>query len=153
MTFIKTTIKKFLNESFDFKEKEKYKQQYINYHGDDTNFERIWYNLTSKNFNKEGLVNIPQYIELSRLVNIEGEFKISNNIHWVRRKDEYLFYDKDWIFLTGIKINKNTKIIRIKTHKSNIDTEKTIIQNLTFDYEKEISLKKLDLIDYQIVDY
>jgi hypothetical protein len=134
-------------------EKKKYKQEYINYHGDDYMFNEIWTNLTSNDFNKGGLVNIPMYVELSRLVNIVVDFKNNNNIHWVRTKDEYLFYNQDWLFLSDVKIDENTKIIRIKTHKSNIDIEKTIIQNLTFEYEKEISLKNIHLIDYEIVKY
>jgi hypothetical protein len=146
-------FKQFVNENSEFKEKEKYKQEYIDYHGNDSGFNEIWSNLISNDFNKGGLVNIPKYVELSRLVNVVGDFKTNNNIHWVRTEDEDLFYDKDWLFLSDVKIDENTKIIRIITDKSNIDIEKTIIQNLTFGYENEVSLKNIDLIDYEIVNY
>jgi hypothetical protein len=146
---IKTAIREFLNENTG----EKYKEEYFNYHGDMIGFDEKWNNLTKNDFNKGGLLNIPEYVELSRLVNVLGEFKKNKNIHWVRTSDEHLFYDKDWLFLTDIKIDDNTKIIRIKTHKSNINIEQTIIQNLTFDYEREITLKNVNLKEYEIVNY
>ena len=136
-----------------FISKERYKEDYINFHGDVEGFDEIWDNLFNQDFNEGGLMNIPEYIELSRLVNIVGEFKRDKNIHWVRTSDEYLFYDTDWLFLSDVKINDNAKIIRIKTHKSNINLEQTIIQNLTFDYEKEITLKNFDLEDYRVIKY
>ena len=151
--FIKTTIGDFLNESLIFKEKDKYKQEYLNYHGNLIGFNDKWEKLTNTNFKDGGLINMPEYVELSRLINDKGEIKKDKNFHWVRTTDEHLFYDKDWIFLVDTKIDKNTKIIRIKTHKSNIDMEKTIIQNLTFDYEGEITLKNINIIKYDVINY
>lgn len=142
-----------INEFKDFTSKQRYKEEYINYHGDTEGFDYKWNNLMNKNFDDGGLVNIPKYVELSRLINIVGELKINKNLHWIRTSDEYLFYDKDWLFLSDVKIDDNTKILRIKTHKLNINIEQTIIQNLTFDYEKEITLKDINLENYEIVKY
>ena len=142
-----------INEFKDFTSKQRYKEEYISYHGDTEGFDYKWNNLMNKNFDDGGLVNIPEYVELSRLINIVGELKINKNLHWIRTSDEYLFYDRDWLFLSDVKIDDNTKILRIKTHKSNINIEQTIIQNLTFDYEKEITLKDINLENYEIVKY
>jgi hypothetical protein len=147
---IQESIRRILKEEIS---KEKYKEVYFNFQGDIEEFDDKWDNLFNKNFNEGGLMEIPEYVELSRLVNLVGEFKKDKNIHWIRTSDEYLFYDTDWLFLTDVKINDNTKIIRIKTHKSNINLEQTIIQNITFDYEKEITLKNLDLENYEIIKY
>lgn len=138
----------------EFKQKEKYKNEYINFHGDIEGFDNKWNNIFNK-FNNGGLMDIPEYIDLSRLVNITEDNKIKKdkNIHWVRTSDEYLFYDKDWLFLVDVKIDDNTKIIRIKTKSTNINLEQTIIQNLTFDYEREITLKNIDLHKYKIIKY
>ena len=148
--FIKTTLQEFLNDKIN---EDKYKKEYLNYHGDLIGFDDKWKNLFNTDFKNGGLINIPEYVELSRLINVDDEIKKDKNLHWIRRTDEYLFYDKDWIFLVEPKIDKNTKIIRIKTHKSNIDMEKTIVQNLTFDYEKEITLKNISLIKYDVINY
>lgn len=137
----------------DFNSKQKYKKEYVNYHGDIEGFDDKWDNLFNKKFNDGGLMDIPEYVELSRLVNIVGELKMNKNLHWIRTSDEYLFYDRDWLFLSDVKIDDNTKILRIKTHKSNINLEQTIIQNLTFDYEKEITLKDINLENYEIIKY
>lgn len=146
-------MREYINKFKDFTSKQRYKEEYISYHGDTEGFDYKWNNLMNKNFDDGGLVNIPEYVELSRLINIVGELKINKNLHWIRTSDEYLFYDKDWLFLSDVKIDDNTKILRIKTHKSNINIEQTIIQNLTFDYEKEITLKDINLENYEIVKY
>lgn len=137
----------------DFNSKQKYKKEYVDYHGSIEGFGDKWDNLFNNKFDDGGLMDIPEYVELSRLVNIVGELKMNKNLHWIRTSDEYLFYDRDWLFLSDVKIDDNTKILRIKTHKSNINLEQTIIQNLTFDYEKEITLKDINLKNHEIIKY
>lgn len=124
-----------------FNQKEFFQSEYINYIGylpktTDYEFEKLWLNI-QKDFKDGGFNNIPNEVNLSRL--IHGDIR-SNNQHWIRTYDEKLFYDKDWLFLTDIQISDKTKILRIKTNKYNIDLEKSIIQNLTFPHEKEITL-------------
>lgn len=147
------TFKDYLSLNEKLSNISKYKQEYLNYHGNLENFDIIWEKL-NKDFKEGGLLNIPNKVKLSRLVTLNNKFNPENNIHWVRKSDEYLFYDKDWLFLTDIKINENTKIIRIEIDKDFIDLENTIIQNLQFPIEKEISLKRnINIKDYIIKDY
>lgn len=154
---IHTTFKDYLSLNEKLSNISKYKQEYINYYGSLSdkygNFDNIWKKL-NKDFKEGGLLNIPNKVKLSRLVTLNNKFNPENNIHWVRSSDEYLFYDKDWLFLTDIKINENTKIIRIEIDKDLIDLENTIIQNLQFPIEKEISLKRnINIKDYTIKGY
>ena len=128
---------------------------YIDYYGkgyDDELFELLYSDIL-RDYNEGGLMNIPNEVKLSRLINLRGSFSEKNNIHWVRREDEYLSYDNDWIFLSDVNIRDNPKIIRSTMDSINIDINKTISQNITFPSEKEISIRSDVKFNYEIVDY
>jgi len=55
--FIKTTIREFLNENVS----EKYKEEYLNYHGNMIGFDEKWNNLTKNDFNKGGILILDQF--------------------------------------------------------------------------------------------
>lgn len=149
MIYIKT-----FESYIDIFDKENCRKIYIDYDGTDVGFEESYNNLI-KDYSDGGLRNIPKVVEISRLIGLNDYFRIENNIHWVRREDEYLFYDKDWIFLTDINIKDNPKIIRTTINRDDIDINQSIIQRLTFPSEKEITIKRsaTPLSDYEIVDY
>lgn len=128
--------------------------EYVNYHGNDENFDDIYNNLINKNFKDGGLKNVPEVIHLSRLLTVsKDKIKNTNNICWVRSSDEHLFYDRDWIFTVGVQITEDSKILRIEVNKKDINWKKTVLQNITFSHEKEITLHKGEISDYKIVDY
>ena len=141
-----------------FNEKEFFQSEYINYTGYLPNtpnyeFDKLWLNI-QKDFKYSGFSNIPNEIHLSRLIYLNNDLKLNNHYHWIRSTDDYLFHDPDWLFLTNIKVTDKTKILEIKTNKYNIDFKKSIIQNLTFPYEKEITLNNgFTLTNYDIIDY
>lgn len=152
-----TTLQQFIKESilydFDIDKLETYKQmfqqEYEDYEGSIEGFNTLWEHITTTNFNDGGFKNIPDKIELSRIVNTDKIINDRNNIHWVRREDEYLFQDEDWQFTVGIEISDNSKIIRTIVNKNDVNWKITIIQNLTFEEEKEITLNK----DYILKNY
>lgn len=117
--------------------------------GDETEeFDEEWEHLLNTDFSEGGFTNIPDRIEISRLVTTE-DIKPEKNIHWVRKSDEELFKDRDWLMTVGdvellsIIDNPNTaSIIRSKVSKNDVDWRSTMIQNLTFPHEREITLNR-----------
>lgn len=144
-------------ENFNIYDLNSYKnifhKEYISYYGEDILFSKYWDKIKNLDFYSGGFKNIKDGFSLSRLINSKNI--MSSNLHWIRREDENLFYDEDWLFLTGIEINDNIKIIRIDDVKmEDVDWYNTILQNLTFPHEKEIKLSKSFLMsEYKIINY
>jgi hypothetical protein len=134
------------------KSKDCFLEEYIEYYGNDEGFESLWEKILRK-FPLGGFRDIRNEISLSRLITTKS-ISTKNNIHWIRTSDEDLFYDNNWLFLVDTQINSDTKIIRRIFNKNEIDWYTSIIQNLTFPSEKEITVNDdLILNNYQIIPY
>jgi hypothetical protein len=89
-----------------------------------------------------GFKNIPSQLHLFRYLDVEDESKIKQHqfgVHYVTRKG-----DIDHDFLNSIMANEdhNGFIVEIETTKDQIDVNETIINNLYFPDENEITLKE-----------